>query len=269
MEERNVTETEISEQERADLNKQDETLSSNDEAIEGEINEELVEKKKLGMTWPHFLLFFLFFIGASVVIGIPVGIYDAITEQGIVDLLFSGYNALLFDAVIFIVILISYKRVRKFVFESLSLAPLRSWKTYGYILAGLAIFYTTQYLLFDLFAIEDPSQQPDQLGVDNLGGHWFNYLLFYLAVVVLTPLKEELLYRGVIHRFLEVRHHFWVGIIVSSLIFGVLHLGFPITATLMGVVFVILYKLTRSIVPSIILHVLWNAYAAIIFALHG
>jgi membrane protease YdiL (CAAX protease family) len=121
--------------------------------------------------------------------------------------------------------------------------------------------------MFDLFSIEDPSQQPDQLGVNNLGGHWFNYLLFYLAVVVFTPLKEELLYRGIIHRFLEVRHHFWIGIIVSSLIFGVLHLGFPITATLMGVVFVILYKLTKSIVPSMILHMLWNAYAAILFAL--
>jgi membrane protease YdiL (CAAX protease family) len=267
MEERNMTETEISEQERAELNKQEETLSSNKESIESEIDEELVEKKKLGMTWPHFLLFFLFFIGASVVIGIPVGIYDAITEQGIVELLFTGYNALLFDAFIFMVILISYKRVRKFVFESLNLTPLRSWKTYGYILVGLAILYSTQYLMFDLFSIEDPSQQPDQLGVNNLGGHWFNYLLFYLAVVVFTPLKEELLYRGIIHRFLEVRHHFWIGIIVSSLIFGVLHLGFPITATLMGVVFVILYKLTKSIVPSMILHMLWNAYAAILFAL--
>ncbi|MRD22556.1 CPBP family intramembrane metalloprotease, partial [Bacillus thuringiensis] len=46
-------------------------------------------------------------------------------------------------------------------------------------------------------------------------------------------------------------------------IFGILHGGLLITATIMGMVFAMLYKKTQSIIPSIILHIVWNLLVSI------
>lgn len=46
-------------------------------------------------------------------------------------------------------------------------------------------------------------------------------------------------------------------------IFGLLHEGHAISATIMGIVFVLLYKLTRSLVVPIIFHMIWNMYAVL------
>jgi membrane protease YdiL (CAAX protease family) len=195
-----------------------------------------------------------------------LGMYDAFAEQGLVELIFSGYNALLVDTLVFFIVLISFGRVRKFVLQSFSLAPLRSLRTYTYIAVGFITFATTQYFLIGVWGIDDASAQATDLGADNLES-WFSYMLFYLAIVILTPIKEEIMFRGIIHRFLEVRHHFWFGLIASSLIFGVLHFGFPLSATIMGVILVVLYKLTNSLIPPILLHVAWNLMGVLSFTL--
>lgn len=84
-----------------------------------------------------------------------------------------------------------------------------------------------------------------------------------LSVAIITPIKEEILYRGILYRFFEKKYSFLVGIIISSFIFGILHGGFPVTAMIMGIVFAMLYKKTQSIIPSIILHIIWNLLVSI------
>lgn len=251
-----MSEIEINKEEKDLLNKE---ISHEDVT---EPSEELANEKAKGIGWPQFLLFFVYFLGLSVVIGFIIGIYDIFAEKGLVDLIFTGYSALLVDTLIFLIVFLSFRRVREFVLQSFNLAPLRSLRTYIYIVVGFLTFAITQYFLIGVWGIDDASGQASDLGADTLG-NWFSYALFYLAIVILTPIKEELIFRGLIHRFMEVRHHFWLGIIASSLIFGLLHFGFPISATIMGVVLVVLYKLTNSIMPSILLHVTWNLMGVI------
>lgn len=251
-----------------EINKEEKDLLNQELNIEdlAETSEELGREKEKGIGWPQFLLFFVYFLGLNVVLGFVLGIYDAFAEKNLVDLIFSGYNALLVDTLVFFIIVLSFRRVRKFVLQSFNFAPLRSLKTYIYLVLGFLTFAITQYLLIGVWGIDDASAQASDLGADTLG-NWFSYMLFYLAIVILTPIKEEILFRGLIHRFLEVRHHFWIGLIASSLIFGVLHFGFPISATIMGVILVALYKLTNSLIPSILLHVAWNLLGVLSFTL--
>jgi membrane protease YdiL (CAAX protease family) len=218
------------------------------------------ERKLLQIGWSQFTLFILFLLGISIVAGFLAGITGEIFEVNLIDFMFVGYNALIVDFVLFLVVFISYKKVRIFVLQSFDLSPMKSLRTYGYIAGGIFVFSITQYLMISLLGIENATQQASDLKIGTITS-LLDYSLFFLGAVLLTPLKEEFVFRGLAHRFFEVRYHFLVGLVISSVLFGILHLGFPISATIMGIIFVILYRLTNSLVPSIALHMIWNFIA--------
>jgi membrane protease YdiL (CAAX protease family) len=223
--------------------------------------------------WKSVLLFFACYLGGTLAIGLLIGlvisIYSALSGQPPLQMP-SGYMMLILDAIVFFIVFASYGRVRKFVMESMNIGVLLSWRTYGYILAGFFLFLISQYVFLVLLNIGDASKQAGELGVDKphaLG--WGAFFLMWLSIAVITPLKEEFLFRGLIHRFLEKRYHFWIGLVISSVIFGLLHFDFPVVAIVMGVIFASLYRLTGSLLPSILLHILWNSFGVIAQSLAG
>lgn len=85
-------------------------------------------------------------------------------------------------------------------------------------------------------------------------------LWFYVFAAVVEPINEEVLFRG-----LMVPR---IGIIASSLIFGLLHYTYDstfaievIAAVVFGLIAGYVYKKTGSLYPSIIAHILVNALA--------
>ncbi len=93
-----------------------------------------------------------------------------------------------------------------------------------------------------------------------------------LSIALLAPILEELLFRGTIQSMLfNVLKKPWEAIIISSLIFGVVHMNpaqIPF-AFLLGMMFGWLYYRTRSLLPGIIGHVLNNSIAAVNMILYG
>lgn len=87
--------------------------------------------------------------------------------------------------------------------------------------------------------------------------------LTLLILVVVAPILEEFLFRGMLlHRWGSC----WglpTAVIASSLLFGVLHLN-VVGLTLFGLVMAMLYLRTRSLRLVIIIHALNNAFAAIL-----
>ncbi|WP_034680246.1 CPBP family intramembrane glutamic endopeptidase [Caldalkalibacillus mannanilyticus] len=219
-------------------------------------------EERLTIGWKELLLFIIYYLLFQVVIGLFLGILDAFLGISVEQQFLVGHYTLLVDFGFFLILFFFYGKVRHFVLQSFQFAPMKSLRTYGYIIGGLVVFALTQYLLLFLTGLESAAQQGEDLGIKNLKTT-LDYSLFFIGAALLTPLKEEFLFRGLLHRFLDLRYHFLVGLAVSSVLFGILHLGFPISATIMGAVFVILYKVTRSIVPSIVLHMIWNAIAFI------
>ena len=84
-----------------------------------------------------------------------------------------------------------------------------------------------------------------------------------LSLIVLAPLFEELLCRGVVLGSLRERYGIAIAWLVSALFFGVLHVQ-PVqvvSATVVGLILGYVYLATDSLWSSMILHALNNAVA--------
>lgn len=91
----------------------------------------------------------------------------------------------------------------------------------------------------------------------------------YVAVGILAPLAEEVVFRGAILRTLlgimSKKNH-WVAIMISAAIFGLVHANLAqfINALLMGLLLGWMYYRTGSLVPGILLHWVNNTMAYVL-----
>lgn len=220
--------------------------------------------------WPEFLWFLILFFGISFVLMfvmvIGLTFYKEMTGRDLLSIILEGYIWLIIDGVIFFSLFFSFKRIRQFTIKALDFSVMLVPRTYALMLLSMICFMIIQYLLIGVWGIDDSSQQPNDLGFESSDSspHWSKFLLLYISIALLTPIKEELLFRGIIHRFFEYRYNFWIGFIVSSVIFGLMHTGFPISAISMGMILVLLYRLTNSLIPPIVLHIFWNSLVSLL-----
>lgn len=92
-----------------------------------------------------------------------------------------------------------------------------------------------------------------------------------LSSVVAAPILEEILFRGVIFESCAERWGRGVGLVVSALLFGVIHI-IPvqvINAFVVGLILGYVYLRTRSLLSVIIIHAFNNAIAYITMAFFG
>ena len=86
--------------------------------------------------------------------------------------------------------------------------------------------------------------------------------LGFVAIAVVTPISEEVLFRGLIQPKLEQIIGPTEALIVQAAIFSALHLSPVILVThfIMGLAFGWIRRRTGSLLPSILLHGAWNAW---------
>lgn len=92
-----------------------------------------------------------------------------------------------------------------------------------------------------------------------------------LSTIVAAPILEEILFRGLIFESCAERWGRGVGLIVSALLFGVIHIV-PvqvINAFVVGLILGYVYLRTRSLLSVIIIHAINNAVAYATMALFG
>jgi membrane protease YdiL (CAAX protease family) len=99
----------------------------------------------------------------------------------------------------------------------------------------------------------------------------FNHLILFLAIAVVAPVIEELLFRGYLQSALMHYMQPWQAIGVASAVFGAIHmqpLAFPMLM-LLGAAFGYVYYRTGSLKTNIALHMIQNslAYLAMAFGL--
>ena len=84
----------------------------------------------------------------------------------------------------------------------------------------------------------------------------------FILVVILAPLIEEMVFRGLLFSRLTKKWDITVATVVSSLFFGLLHFPLnPIGAFLLGIVACVLYARTRTLLVPIALHAMNNLIA--------
>lgn len=95
----------------------------------------------------------------------------------------------------------------------------------------------------------------------------FTILLGIISAGVISPVYEEIFYRGFMYRWLRNRLGVTVGIVISSLIFTLAHFptlnAMPVNF-INGVMFAWVYEKTGSVIPAIIIHGLVNTIAVLL-----
>ena len=114
--------------------------------------------------------------------------------------------------------------------------------------------------LEELMKLEMPKQ------LENLFSGIMKEPLGYVAIGMLAPLAEEIVFRGaILRRLLSVlgdKKH-WVAILISALLFGAVHANSAqfVHAALLGLLLGWMYYRTDSIVPGVVLHWVNNTVA--------
>lgn len=84
-------------------------------------------------------------------------------------------------------------------------------------------------------------------------------MMYYISAIILAPIVEELIFRGVILNRLKIKFNITSAIFISSIIFSVLHFDLNIIGRLIfGALSAILFFQTGNIINCIILHALNN-----------
>lgn len=113
--------------------------------------------------------------------------------------------------------------------------------------------------------IDEPNTQADFQAAAKEGV----FSLFILVVMgaLLTPLGEELVFRGVIANVLN-RYGVWAGVIGSAAIFATVHGPSVIfvLAFMVGIIAGILFRKTESLWPCLVLHVVYNGLHLLYYA---
>jgi uncharacterized protein len=87
---------------------------------------------------------------------------------------------------------------------------------------------------------------------------------FAILTCLLAPLAEEFFFRGFLFRVLHERTNLVVGVLITGVAFGLVHLPSgdwigTIILSLFGMVLCVLFYLTSSLVPCIMLHAFHNS----------
>ena len=94
----------------------------------------------------------------------------------------------------------------------------------------------------------------------------------YVALGIMVPFAEEIVFRGAIQRVLQNalgKRNRWIAIVVSALIFGIIHFNLAqgLHAFLIGLLLGWLYSKTGSILPGFVFHWVNNTVAYLMFNL--
>ena len=92
-----------------------------------------------------------------------------------------------------------------------------------------------------------------------------------LTSIVIAPILEEILFRGIIQDSLTYKYGPWKGILLGAAVFGIIHI-IPqqvINAFLIGIVLGYIYYQTRSLIPVMVIHCINNAIAYFSWVMAG
>ena len=140
------------------------------------------------------------------------------------------------------------------------------WTPLIYLITIILLLFVgllNQYLLTNFFDIEIKPQ--DILERFKELENSFEISIFVVGSAVIAPIYEELLFRGIIFPTLIQKTNFTIALVLSSLIFAVLH--FHLSALLplfvLSIILSITYLYTSTIWASISLHALFNLISII------
>ena len=99
---------------------------------------------------------------------------------------------------------------------------------------------------------------------------FFTVLIAFISAAVISPIYEEIFYRGFLYRWLRTRIGFIGAVVLSSFIFTIVHIPaynvMPVNF-FSGIIFALAYERTNSIWPSVLIHGITNGMMVLLTSL--
>lgn len=97
-----------------------------------------------------------------------------------------------------------------------------------------------------------------------------NFSIGFISAAIVSPVYEEIFYRGFLYRFFSSRYGIVTGMLLSASIFTLVHI--PTFNTLpvnfiSGLIFAWIYEKTGSVLPCILMHSFFNGIAIVLTAI--
>jgi hypothetical protein len=158
-------------------------------------------------------------------------------------------------------------RRRGLSWESIGLRPPSSSWIWGAILTSfvfIPLMGVIALLIQRVLGLPEQNPQLPFLAPENLT--WVGALGMILLGGLAVPFAEELFFRGVVYLWLRDRLGFWPALLISSMVFGILHGEVSVAGAtfVMGLALGWFYEKSQSLWPSIIIHALNNSLKLIL-----
>ena len=133
-----------------------------------------------------------------------------------------------------------------------------------YLLLGYITLYMSDFL-FSYFISPSSNQISLNETVEMMGRQELPY--FLLIVCFISPITEELIYRGVLMTTFFKNSPWYGDVLLSAIIFGYIHINFVLTPLAFfiyasgGFILAILYRMTKTLYYPIVVHILMNITA--------
>ena len=164
--------------------------------------------------------------------------------------------------------------------EELGLMGLPTWTDIGLAPVGFAAYFAAAIAVMAVVGALLPGinwEQTQEIGFENL----FlvsDRIWAFIALVVVAPVAEEVVFRGWLYGKVRAKVSAWVGVLAVSVLFGLMHLGFDVEALqwnvainifCMSIVLCVLREITGTIWSGIVLHMLKNGVAFYVLFIVG
>lgn len=148
------------------------------------------------------------------------------------------------------------------------LEDLKTWEAWKTVLIGYVAILVVEYVGRIILVLEEglDANTVNQSTLEQLG---MSPLLLVALTVIVAPIVEETVMRGLILG--RVFNNSYLGVILSSLLFGLLHMPTDIGSWIiyggMGLVLAIVYHKTQKLEYTIAIHFINNALGVLLMLL--
>lgn len=218
-------------------------------------------------SWRQLGIIILILFGLTPLL-VETQLHDYMLNRGIHPLYAGTGIGLLLAALFLAVLYLITLRHLPSPLEQVGIRPMRrrDWPLlvkWTLLLIGVSIAIV---LIQSMFGVGTDNTKTDSLQDDM---SLIRFLVAFVSAAVISPIYEEIFYRGFLYRFFKERGGVRVGLLMSSTLFTLAHL--PTTNTLLvnfasGLIFAWVYERTGSIFASMFIHGFVNGLAVILVA---
>lgn len=222
------------------------------------------------------ILYFLAYLLIQSIIGAICGVvmvFSIVLEHGesiaydanqFMELVMSRINTqttlilLISNALTLLLIWLFFVARKKKLFREIQLNPCTSGNLVATFFFAIGYVFVSGFLMG---LIPFPEHLEESFAASEAplfaGSLWINFL----AIVIIGPITEEVLFRGLIYTRLKAGMPTIVAAVLSALIFGLAHgeVIWVIDAAIAGLMFVWLFEITHSLYAPIVMHMTNNA----------